>query len=63
MDKGDRDGWRVLHITSMKNSTDVIRMLQQNELIRDIKNDYGRTTIDVVGSNNSEEAVGLLQQY
>ena len=47
----------------MKNSTDVIRMLQQNELIRDIKNDYGRTTIDVVGSNNSEEAVGLLQQY
>ena len=42
LDKRDRDGWRVLHIASMKNSTDVIRMLQQNELIRDIKNDYGR---------------------
>ena len=45
VDKGDRDGWRVLHIASMKNSTDVIRMLQQNELIRDIKNDYGRPTM------------------
>ena len=63
VDKRGRDGQRLLHIAIMKNSTDVIRMLQQNELIRDIKNDYGRTTIDVVGSNNSEEAVGLLQQY
>ena len=62
VNKRDRDDGRTaLHYSARKNNTDAIRLLLQNGASTTIKDNKGRTPIDVAREHNHQEAVLLLQ--
>ena len=63
VNKRDRyDGLTALHYSAMYNNIDAIRLLLENGASTTIKDNEGRTPIDVAREYNHQEAVLLLQQ-